>query len=104
VPGADCVSPPDEFERDIIERIKTLSRRPVQPTLNSELLADLGFDSLQVLELVGELEERFDIAIPLNDLTHVKTVAHVIDRVRGLVQEGPSGSIAHAGSAGGQPE
>jgi acyl carrier protein len=56
----------------------------VSPTLDSELLADLGFDSLQVLELVGELEDHFKIAVPLNDLTHIRTVAQVVDEVRTL--------------------
>ena len=40
-------------------------------------MADLGFDSLQVLELVGELEDHFNIAVPLNGLTHIRTVAQI---------------------------
>jgi acyl carrier protein len=64
-----------------------LSRRPIEPALDSELLADLGFDSLQVLELVGELEDHFDIAVPLNALTHIRTVSQVIDEVRRLASE-----------------
>jgi len=69
---------------EILELIKSLSRRPIEPRLDSELLADLGFDSLQVLELVGELEERFNISIPVNDLTHVRTVAQVVEQVQRL--------------------
>ena len=56
----------------------------MQPVPESELLADLGFDSLQVLELVGELEDRFNIAVPLNNLTHIRTVAQVVAEVRRL--------------------
>lgn len=52
--------------------------------MTSELLADLGFDSLQVLELVGELEDHFNVSIPLNDLTHIRTVAQVVDEIRTL--------------------
>jgi acyl carrier protein len=48
-------------------------------------LADLGFDSLQVLELVGELEDHFNIAVPLNSLTHIRTVGQVAAEVRRLV-------------------
>ena len=61
-----------------------ISRRPIEPRLDSELLADLGFDSLQVLELVGELEEHFDIAVPLNDLSRIRTVSQVVAEVRAL--------------------
>lgn len=75
----------DRYERDTLDILKRISRRPIDPRLESELLADLGFDSLQVLELVGELEDRFSIAVPLNDLTHIKTVGEIVTEVRGLV-------------------
>jgi len=70
---------------DTLDILKRISRRPIEPALESALSADLGFDSLQVLELVGELEDHFQIAVPLNDLTHIRTVAQVVDEVRGLV-------------------
>jgi acyl carrier protein len=56
----------------------------VDPTPSSELLADLGFDSLQVLELVGELEDHFNIAVPLNALTHIRTVGDIAAEVQRL--------------------
>lgn len=74
----------DRFEQDTIEILKRISRRPIEPAPTSELLADLGFDSLQVLELVGELEDHFNVSIPLNDLTHIRTVAQVVDEIRSL--------------------
>lgn len=83
-PGAEAAPPPDRFERDTIEILKRLSRRPIDPVPESELLADLGFDSLQVLELVGELEDHFNIAVPLNALTHIRTVADIAGEVRRL--------------------
>ena len=84
-PTSEAARPPDRFEQDTIEILKRISRRPIEPTLENELLADLGFDSLQVLELVGELEDHFTIAVPLNDLTHIRTVAQIVEEVRGLV-------------------
>lgn len=77
----------DRFERDTVDILKRLSRKPVQPTPDSELLADLGFDSLLVLELVGELEDHFNIAVPLNALTHIRTVGQIVSEVRRLVAE-----------------
>ena len=71
----------ETIERDIIEILKRVSRRPIDPTGASELLADLGFDSLQVLELVGELEDHFNIAVPLNTLTHIRTVGDIAGEV-----------------------
>ena len=87
--GHSADAPPstagDEFERDTVDILKRLSRKPVEPSPDSELLADLGFDSLLVLELVGELEDHFNIAVPLNALTHIRTVGQIVAEVRRLV-------------------
>src|SRR4051794_8536902 len=78
------------FERETLEIVKRVSRRPIEPKPESELMADLGFDSLQVLELVGELEDHFNIAVPLNGLTHVRTVSHIAAEVaRVATAQGP---------------
>jgi acyl carrier protein len=73
------------IESGVIEVLKNVSRRPIAPTLSSDLVADLGFDSLQVLELVAELEDTFDISIPLNDVPATRTVAQVVAQVAALV-------------------
>jgi acyl carrier protein len=80
----------ETIEHDIIEILKRVSRRPIEPTGASELLADLGFDSLQVLELVGELEDHFNIAVPLNALTHIRTVRDIASEVHRLTSAGDS--------------
>jgi acyl carrier protein len=73
------------IEDGVIEVLKHVSRRPIDPTLESDLVADLGFDSLQVLEVIAELEDRFDISIPLNDVPSTRTVGQVVAQVAQLV-------------------
>jgi len=73
------------IEDGVIEVLKSVSRRPIDPTLKSDLVADLGFDSLQVLEVIAELEDRFDISIPLNDVPSTRTVGQVVAQVAQLV-------------------
>jgi acyl carrier protein len=80
----------DRFEQETLAIVKRLTRGPIEPKPESELMADLGFDSLQVLELVGELEDHFNIAVPLNGLTHVRTVSQIAAEVRRLVNAGGS--------------
>ena len=75
------------LEDAVIDVLKNVSRRPIEPTLTSDLVADLGFDSLQVLELIAELEDRFDISIPLNDVPATRTVAQVVAQVTRLVED-----------------
>ena len=75
-----------DIETGVISVLKSVSRRPIEPTLDSDLIADLGFDSLQVLEVIAELEDRFDVSIPLNDVPAARTVAHVVAQVTALVE------------------
>ena len=76
-------------EEGVIDVLKNVSRRPIEPSLASDLVADLGFDSLQVLEVIAELEDRFDVSIPLNDVPVTRTVAQVVAQVVRLVDERP---------------
>ncbi|HUK34896.1 MAG TPA: acyl carrier protein [Vicinamibacterales bacterium] len=80
-----AASSPADIETGVIEILKNVSRRPIHPTPTSDLAADLGFDSLQILEIVAELEDRFDISIPLNDVPAARTVAQVVAQVTALV-------------------
>ena len=77
------------IEEGVIDVLKSVSRRPIEPTLTSDLVADLGFDSLQVLEVIAELEDRFDVSIPLNDVPVTRTVAQVVAQVSRLVEARP---------------
>jgi acyl carrier protein len=76
-------------EAGVVEILKNVSRRPIEPSLDSDLVADLGFDSLQVLETVTELEDRFDISIPMDEVPTIRTVAQVVTRVATLVEARP---------------
>jgi len=80
-----AASSPTDIEHGVIDVLKRVSRRPIEPTRDSDLATDLGFDSLQILEVVAELEDRFDISIPLNDVPAARTVAQVVAQVSALV-------------------
>jgi acyl carrier protein len=41
---------------------------------DTDLVADLGLDSLKVMKILESVEDRFDISIPLNVLPEVHTV------------------------------
>ncbi len=52
---------------------------------STRLVDDLGLDSVQVMELLMELEDRLDTAIPLNFLPEVQTVDDLINAMDPLV-------------------
>ena len=73
------------IEAGVIRVLKRVSREPIEPTVDSDLVTDLGLDSLQILELIAELEDQFDVSIPLNDVPATRTVAQVVAQVSSLV-------------------
>lgn len=47
-------------------------------TMEASITADLGADSLDVVDLVMSLEEEFDCEIPDDEIENIKTVGDVV--------------------------
>ena len=77
----------DAISDGVMDVLKNVSRRPIEPSLASDLVADLGFDSLQVQEVIAELEDRFDLSIPVDAVPSTRTVADVVELVARLVEQ-----------------
>ena len=52
---------------------------------DSDFVADLNFDSLKVMKLVEQVEDEYDISIPLNILPDVQTVKDFVVQLQKLV-------------------
>jgi len=52
-------------------------------TEQARFFADLDADSLDLVELVMALEERFDVSIPEEDLDGINTVGNALDLLLG---------------------
>ena len=51
--------------------------RQVEVTAASDIGRDLGVDSLTLMNIVMELEDVFELSIPLDRLADVETVGHL---------------------------
>ena len=65
--------------------VETLSVEPDQVTEDARFKEDLDADSLDLVELVMGLEERFDISVPEEELEDVTTVGQAVDLVMAKV-------------------
>ena len=68
----------NELQEIIAEKL-VLSAEEVQP--EKSLKDDLKADSLDLFDLVTELEEKYEIEIPTEDLDTLVTVQDVIDYI-----------------------
>ena len=64
----------DQIVEQVIESIKEIVSREVAIDENTDLVSDLEFDSLKVMNLIEDVEDYFDISIPLNVLADVRTI------------------------------
>jgi acyl carrier protein len=55
---------------------------------DTDLVADLGLDSLKVMKILESVEDRFDISIPLNVLPDVRTVKDFAIQIQKLNGDG----------------
>lgn len=62
---------------DLIKLFQDQAQPDTRVTEASHLVADLGIDSLGVMELVADIEDRFNVKIPDELLREVNTVADV---------------------------
>lgn len=80
----------DQYQ-EILQGLYTLLAR--FPTRNVELqeqtdlVADMGLDSINVMELLQEIEDRFDIIVPLNVMSDIRTVQELAIQVQRLIGE-----------------
>ncbi len=51
-----------------------------------DLVQELGLDSIKVMDMLMELEDEFDISIPLNILTDVRTPEQLARAVYSLME------------------
>ena len=68
----------DEIKEVVVEQ---LSVDAGEVKAESKFVEDLGADSLDVVELVMALEEKFDIEIPDEEAEKIQTVQNVLDYV-----------------------
>ena len=61
-----------------------LNKKDIELTETTDLVADIGLSSLEVMEFIEKIEDHFDISIPLNILPDVNTVGELARKVQEL--------------------
>jgi acyl carrier protein len=70
----------DEVKAVVVEQLNVSADEVKE---DSKFVEDLGADSLDVVELVLALEEKFDIEIPDDQAEKIATVADAINFIEG---------------------
>jgi acyl carrier protein len=71
---------------EIRSELTTLTQGRVEINEDTDLLGDLNLDSLQVMNFMLQIEDRFDISIPVSILPDVRTVKDLALQIERLVR------------------
>ena len=70
------------------EILKPLVPQGQEINEDTDLVADLGLDSLKVMKIIESVEDRYDISIPLNVLPEVRTVKDFALQIQKIFGDG----------------
>ena len=82
---ADATDSPTRVTiEDISSIFEQVLERPVKIDDGTDIVEDLGMDSLGVMNFVMAIEDFYDISIPLDRIAQIQTVGDLINAVEDL--------------------
>lgn len=74
----------DQYLDFMYRALGDLNKRGVELSDTTDLVADVGLSSLEVMEFIEQIEDEFDISIPLNILPDINTVGQLARKLTEL--------------------
>jgi acyl carrier protein len=73
-------------EAEIVELLARRVAAGVEVSAQTQIPRGLGLDSVAILDFIMDLEDRFDVSIPLDRVAEVQTVAELGRAVEALMR------------------
>lgn len=77
----------EEILDQLFELIRPYCEQQIELSEQTRIMDDVGLDSMAVMELVMQIEDRFDVSVPLNILPDVNTIGDFAKHLETLLQE-----------------
>jgi len=68
----------------IFDTLRQALQKPVELSDQTNIVNDLGLDSVAVMDFVMEIEDRLDISVPLDRIAEIETLGDLVATVRTL--------------------
>lgn len=79
---------PDQIRTIVLKQLNALLPEPVAISDRTNIVRDLGLDSLAVMDFVMAIEDDLDISVPLDRIAEVETVGDLIRTLGELKAQG----------------
>lgn len=78
----------DEIFAKLGELLTPFNTKNIELKPDTEISVDLNIDSVSVMDFVMEVEDHYDIDIPLNVLADTHTMSDLVKVVEGRIAQG----------------
>jgi acyl carrier protein len=80
-----------QSKQEILDQLYALVRpyakEPIELGEETGLINEVGLDSVKVMELMTQIEDHFDISVPLNILPRVNSLGDLAEQLQELLKE-----------------
>lgn len=76
-----------EILDQLYELVRPYTEKPIQLREDTDLIEEVGLDSMKVMDLVMQIEDHFDISVPLNILPDVRSIGDLAQKLQNLLQQ-----------------
>jgi acyl carrier protein len=77
----------ENYAARLKELVNQLAEEGTHVDVDSDLVDDVGLSSIEIMELVEQLEDAYDISFPLNDLAEIRTINDMVKELERLIEK-----------------
>lgn len=74
----------DKILNIIYTELEKVNDEKITLSESTDITTDMNVDSVAIMDLMFELEESFDVSVPLNDLADIRTIGQLADLIASL--------------------
>ena len=78
----------ETLQKELFEILRPFVPEGREINIDTDLVADLDLDSMKVMDIVADVEDAFDISVPLNILPDIRTIGDFTAQIQRLLEEG----------------
>jgi acyl carrier protein len=78
----------DKVQEEVVKLLHPFNPKRIEITPDTDLSADLMMDSVAAMNLVMEIEDRFEIDVPISLLPDVNSMRDLVDVVLAQLSKG----------------
>ncbi len=71
----------------ICSLLEPINQKGIKLTRQTDMVVDLEAESVAVLDVVMEIEDAYDISIPVNVISEIRTVGELVDAIHEIKKQ-----------------